>query len=569
MMVCEQRANQILGISRPSSDFEVLQLLENYIPTIIATLIEPFWVLLNRHLCVLQPFVELWEGKAKPSRSIDATYTSIPPQLVFWRALKSRHYILALMCVVSLLANLLAVGLGSLFNEDVTMTTSSSFFQPAFAPRFDNESVSGFGSYILNTLSAATVYQDPLYIVMANISSGTTLPAWISQEYYFQRYDLTTSSPVGTDGYYTLQTRGFGVNPNCTSGPTSTVPVNATFPDVESGECADLLDYAYATLRNNVYTRPSGGACIEYISGVTSSNGPDPCDLPLTFGWARTVDAQNDSAPMVASFAICRPFFQTAMFNLTVDADEKVISYNATSELKETLDYDDSELHTNSMLIYMNHQWKGNEDTYHNDSYTWDWMNYFAVLSSGNRDIVNPDYPVPDPDEWIPTIEDMYRRTFAVLLGLNEQLFEQTDRGSATTGTRHAQETRIFMEEASFIITMSVLAIDTLVALLFYYRVSIFVLPRMPTTLGSILAYMAPNRMMRPGRKARPMVSARTFSFGRYIAYDGQVQLGIEMDPHVVRIDPSSLTQRKGLLQRLRIKKVTETNNEVRDGTWL
>ncbi|KAH6892325.1 hypothetical protein B0T10DRAFT_401198 [Thelonectria olida] len=558
------------GLSRPSSNFEVLQLLENYIPTIIATLIEPFWVLLNRLLCVLQPFSELWEGKAKASRSIDATYTSIPPQLAFWRALKSRHYILSLVCVVSLLANLLAIGLGSLFNEDVTATTHPYSFQPAFAPRFNNESVYDFGSHVMSNLAATTIYQDPMYIVLANMSSGTTLPPWVSQEYYFQRYDLTASSPVGLHDYYKLQTRGFGVNPNCTSEPYSAIPVNATVEGtIAGGPCGDLIGAAKMEIRTPQMTRDSGICAIEYIATLTHSNGPEKCDMPLTMGWARTSKGEAENATVHASFAICRPFFQTAMFNITVDTDGKVISYNRTSELKRTLDYDDSELHTNGMFAHMNHQWNGDGDGYHNDTLTFDWMNYLVVLATGTRSHVDPNGPVPNPDDLIPTIEDIYRRTFVALLGLNEHLFDQTDRGSATMVTRHTQEIRIFMEDASFIITMAVLGIDTVVALIFYTRAVAFVLPRMPTTLGSIIAYMAPSRMMRSGNKITPGASTRTYSFGRYIAYDGQVQLGIEMDPHVVRVDPSSLTEKKGLLERVGIRKAKEVNNEVRDGTWL
>ncbi|KAK6440034.1 hypothetical protein LTR95_003733, partial [Oleoguttula sp. CCFEE 5521] len=43
------------GIALPSQNTIVRQILENYIPIAIATLMEPFWLVLNRQICMLQP----------------------------------------------------------------------------------------------------------------------------------------------------------------------------------------------------------------------------------------------------------------------------------------------------------------------------------------------------------------------------------------------------------------------------------------------------------------------------------------------------------------------------------
>ena len=102
-------------------------LLENYIPTVIATLIEPFWVLINRLLCLLQPIHELKGCKAKAKDSIDLNYCSLPPQLVIFKALRAHHFVLATVCSMALLANVLSIAFASLFHHNtVTVSTEVS-----------------------------------------------------------------------------------------------------------------------------------------------------------------------------------------------------------------------------------------------------------------------------------------------------------------------------------------------------------------------------------------------------------------------------------------------------------
>lgn len=100
-------------------------LLENYIPTAIATLIEPLWVLINRLLCLLQPIEELQGCKAKAKNSIDLNYSSLPPQLVLFKAIRTGHIVVATVCFMALLANVLSVAFAGLFHHDTTTVFQS------------------------------------------------------------------------------------------------------------------------------------------------------------------------------------------------------------------------------------------------------------------------------------------------------------------------------------------------------------------------------------------------------------------------------------------------------------
>ncbi|KAJ4201904.1 hypothetical protein NW767_006440 [Fusarium falciforme] len=572
----KQQEASLNGLIRPSENFEVLQLLENYIPTIFATLIEPFWVLLNRLLCVLQPFKDLWEGKTQAATSIDTTYTSIPPQLVFLRAIKSKHFVLVTVCAMALLANLLAVGLGSLFNENLMTATYPETMVPAFAPRFDNASVFDFFSFLNENLVTTNQYQDHMYVAMANISSGTILPPWISQEYYFQRYKFKNPDGNRTEDVYTVNTRGFGADANCTAVSAIKLPIYKEQIDryptkiKDESQCStvdDLIGFAGPEMRQAGNNRSTGISALEYSRTVDRTFGPAPCARSLTLGWGRNAAAENVNGTVEASFMICRPIFKTAMFNVTIDSSGHVISYKRTSELETSLKYADSGVHTDKIFQNVNHQW--NEDPrWHNDTTTRDWMNHLLMVTTGSRAALDPKKPVPDTKELIPAVSNIYRRVYAIMLGLNEQLFESNEKENSIIAIRHTRETRIFMEQASFIITMTVLAMNMVAALLFYIKAVAFVLPRMPTTLGSIIAYIAPSRLAAPGYRDAPGHSSRTISFGRYIGSDGEAHIGIEADPHVVPVNPLSLGVRNGFLGLFRKQPQTK-EQPIRSDTWL
>jgi hypothetical protein len=146
---------------------------ENYIPTVIATLIEPVWVMLNRLLCVLQPFEELRRGNAAASNFIELDYSSLPPQLVIFKALRKKHVALAVVCVMALLANVLAVGFGAMFNEMQTLVAvPQNFTQPCQALFRDIDPTVG----PWNVSAAVGGGWDQFYIAMSNLTAMTTMP---------------------------------------------------------------------------------------------------------------------------------------------------------------------------------------------------------------------------------------------------------------------------------------------------------------------------------------------------------------------------------------------------------
>ncbi|GJN85798.1 hypothetical protein PLIIFM63780_009372 [Purpureocillium lilacinum] len=562
------------GLARPSNSFEVLQLLENYIPTAFATLVEPFWVMLNRLLCVMQPFQDLWAGRARPSNSIETTYSAIPPQLTIWRAFKAGHFILVIVCVTTLVANLLGIGLGALFNENVTEAQYQQAFKPVLAPRFSNDSITAWttsGRY-LNTGE----YQDHTLFAMANLSTGTPLPPWVTPEYFFLPHDIVDAGAQLPTDTYTVQTRGFGANFNCTSLGFVSVPAGEAKQKLplDNRTCPDPMVYAVHMMRDRADPGVQDGPSAVQMSELVNDDWGayvSPCNGSYVLGWGRYNIPNKANGSAEFSGALCKPVFETALFNVTVDARGNVRSFNRATDLRSDLDIPDSDTLTNLVTRHASRYLRGTNYGWRNDTIAGSWMSYLMALTIGNREFLNGNTTVPDPAKLIPVVDNVYRRTFAILLGVGQRpLFHLPDTDATTTGTRSTQERRIFLDQPALIITLAVLSINVIVSVLFYARTTAFVLPRMPTSIGSILAYIAPSRVVTAPSSGGLGRQNRTYSFGRYVGVDGSVHVGIELDPRVVPIDPVALKgNSKQTSQRLAQLVFRRNRTTKKSDTWL
>ncbi|KFY83448.1 hypothetical protein V498_08068 [Pseudogymnoascus sp. VKM F-4517 (FW-2822)] len=318
------RITKFNGLVRPSSNPLVLSILENLVPTAFATINEPFWILLNRLLCVLQPFSDLRKGKAKPDATVDARYTSVPPQLAVWRALRSGHFLLATVCVMAISMNVLAVALSGIFNESVRDTNI-----PVTSTTIYNHALNGTPNIMESVTSFDSItYSDHFYATLANLRSNTSLPPWVDDSFFYLPFNLVNSEqPSGEqlsiDGYSAL-TRGFGVELTCEQifqeeGDDDTL----VFHQKDNGSIAELTIVHKLAGGGNVtcsssrdlknggfYTEPwTNDTCaFEVVATLQLSNDtgnslPDNgyCSSVVVAGWARIGPATPSTAQGASS----------------------------------------------------------------------------------------------------------------------------------------------------------------------------------------------------------------------------------------------------------------------------
>ena len=242
-----------VGLPIPTTNVTLQQLLLNYIPIVFATFLEPLWVFINRTLCILQPFNDLLVRDLQPSESTQLKYSSLPPQLIIWRAWKARHYLLVCVSTVAILMNVLAVTLGSVFVIQSTLTAQTLQSNFSFLPRFS-------GNY-----STLGQNQDQyLYIARTNLTKATPLPPWTAPEFYFLPVNLETTFPAEA---YEVLTTGFGVKSDCQqlSDPDPTTNVTSTL--ITNGT---LLDFRAS------YAPTDGGDAITCVAENSQQNYPGP-----------------------------------------------------------------------------------------------------------------------------------------------------------------------------------------------------------------------------------------------------------------------------------------------------
>ncbi|OBR11889.1 Phosphoribosylaminoimidazole-succinocarboxamide synthase [Colletotrichum higginsianum IMI 349063] len=503
-----------------------LQILENYIPTMFATLLEPFWVLVNRLLCIIQPFKDLWNGQRSANSSINARYTSVPPQLVIWRAAKSGHLVLVAICLLALLSNLLAVGLGGLFNEKPATINTTCEVQQTMRPSFNNDSVMSIDSQL--SFARSIAYESPFYIVMNNISQGTTLPPWVNKDYFFQPFTSVPGQEAEAEEL-TVRTRGFGVRPSCFVADTirsiGTGPVlNYTY--TRNGEpvpsCPTTFQENDLTLNRSFTGEPTGHGTAEVVRSFHRRGSRTPCEVPLVLSWSRTPSITKVDGEIETWHVVCEPIFTTSLFDVTVDRQGYVLRADHASEPSATLDDPLTTNNTDVISTYLNYiLGDGMPVRWHNDSLSREFMNYLLKIHPDNANNILDPLEKPDPLALLPSIESIYRQLWAIMLHLNPQFFNTFTEPVRISGTCRKTDIRIFMDSSALVISISVLALNVAVAVVLYGFTITHFLPRMPTTIGSVLAYMAPSRAVREYDGPDSLKGA-TFSFGRYVGDDGR-----------------------------------------------
>ena len=573
------------GITLPSQNRIVRQLLENYIPTIIATLIEPTWVVLNRLLCVLQPLQELRGGNALAKRSIELNYSSLPPQLVMFKALGAKHVLLAAVCSMALLSNLLAVAFSSIFNEDIaTMPIATNYTQP-YQALFG--SVDGYtGPW--NASAGTGAGLDQFYIAMSNLTSGTPMPAWTDDAAFYVPFTLPPSS--GISERFSAVTTAFGVDVDCRelrqgevdswslrvertvwqTSPEANLTVQLA--DEQLGHIDCFASYLTIANQGSAGECASISSALEVVTPIQAAEDAPPmvreaCRFWTVSAWFRNQGAQCTSDANATSYGLgddrgtviaCRPEFRSQAVKLEVSAAGMV---QAAAEVEHKGSNiaslfqgprDELLLQANNFLVGMSsgangQRWRGG--TWHNDSFPSDWNNLVMQKLAGGHDLLDPQVDVPDLQSAIALFSRTYKKLFAIWLSINhDRLLVPAEGGDLrATGSRLQQETRIFVVEPMFGLAITILSLFAITTVLLFARRPGRFLLRLPTTIASLVALFAASRALeddsaetktsRSPEQTDGVNEDKRFGYGSFLGTDRKIHIGIEREPLVTVVE--------------------------------
>lgn len=545
------RGQRHIGLPMPSDNSVVNQVVLNYVPIVLATFLEPFWVLLNRSLCVLKPFEELRMGDARASESLDVRYTSLPPQLTVWRALRARHFLLAAVCGISISANVLAVSLSGLFGTSIVTIESNGIFASQYLPIFNN--ING------------TDGSDHIYIAKSNFSDGTALPPWVSRDRFFLPFSLGSKSDFGNVQSYNGLTQGFGIDVKCDQVDLNT---QAFIQDAEDKFVVDQQGPKGNIVQCNGIAKAQGGqnnsvAALEVLETVATKDpnatkeDREVCETTLVAGFLRanlTVTFDNfktdntdiNPIPNITSinsasslWLTCRPTLRIADYEVIVDTNGRVQSYTRKASYSTDLAPHFTNNFNLSRLILITGRMIVSlpADTgpyWHNDTFVDSWFGYYVKSLTNSTRAIDPSMPVPAFDFVAPVVEDIYTRLFAIILGAHADWFLPAPPGTTVSGTMLVPCMRVFISRSMFIIAITLLCLNVAVAVAYYAKRPKRMLLEMPDTIASVLKLFDGSGLVAEKSSVKGWQKDWKFGYGRFVGIDGKPRLGIERRPFVV-----------------------------------
>jgi len=178
----------------------------SYSPTIAATLYESYLVLLGSFVSLLFPFRKLAQRNASAANSLAINYDRAPPHLLFFDAFKTRNFLLALLSVSILLANVLAVALGGLFHQsEIDINISSKAILMGSLDDLEQYNATVFSKYDIDA--------DHIYATTGERFGFKQRP-WTTDDLFYIPFADTSQEKLARLNY-TARTFAYGVNITC------------------------------------------------------------------------------------------------------------------------------------------------------------------------------------------------------------------------------------------------------------------------------------------------------------------------------------------------------------------
>ena len=558
----------------------VTQIIFSFVPTVIATLLEPFWVLVGRYLALYQPYTELRRGNASPDSSLGLKYTNIPPVLIAPRALRHGHIILFLASMTAIMANFLAVALGGIFDQGFKPLTSDLVVTYPFTTSINTEDQTEDQSRRAMAGTFAKDAEKHWLVVNTNVIEGTDLPPWVTGEFYFLPFEW---EPGNKSDLRTSMTQGYGGNLTCRllTGDTfqkismiegekklekkvdGMFGTNITIPISDGGSvrCENYVSMDTEWLKAG--THPFS---MEWVWHLKASNGSDQkavqaCNSLILAGWGRgeANRTESDSAgPFTYPFLtisttmqsnttiICSQQISTGEFQVTVDGEGHVKRSKLIGELK----YNDPKIfdHSTSVgdftaqlaMLFQTPPGKyGTFGTMHNDNSS-STFQHFIGEHLINKTLSDPANPSPSFEDAQHALSMVYKRFFTILLAQNQDtIFVPAGKvRRSEVGKLESLKPRMSMDPVMFYIAVIVLGFQIIAGAIIYASRPRCFLPRFPYNLVSEISFFHKSSALSDVTGTADMSSDMrsrhlkglgwTYGYGRFRGSDGKEHVGVE-----------------------------------------
>ena len=548
------------------------QIIFSFIPTVIATLLEPFWALVGRYLALYQPYIELRRGNASPDSSLGLKYTNIPPVLIAPRALRHGHIFLFLASMIVITANFLAVALGGIFDRSSQLLTSDIMVTYPFTTSINTEISRGNLGLAAGTF--AKEGGEHWMMINSNVVGGADLPPWVTDEFYFlpfeseqlgNKSDLRTSITQGYGGNLTCRLPAGNTPEQITKidewvdgGPIFGINVTAPISDGGSVGCSEKRWFNPELLSTGTHPFAVEWVWRLHAADTGDQKAVQACSSLILAGWGRgeteppvvkkdRVNHKKVSATMKTNTTIiCSQQISTGEFRVTVDSAGRVKRSQLIGELR----YDDPRIFNASTsvgnftaqlvsLLIQPTKYTLDFSTMHNDNSSHSFSQFLGEHLI-NKTLSDPATPSPSFEDAQLALSKFYKRFLTILLALNyDRVFVPAGEvHRSAVGKLESLKPRMSMDPAMFYIAVVILGFQLIAGVIIFASTPRRFLPRFPYSLVSEIGFFYSSSALSDVAGTANMNSAMrsrhlrrlggTYGYGRFRGSDGKSHVGIE-----------------------------------------
>jgi hypothetical protein len=420
--------------------------------------------------------------------------------------------------------------------------------------------------------------EDQFLVADSYLRQGIPLPAWTDESMFYLPF-VPEEDNTTTTNEVEARTRAFGAKLECTDlkfdksfqaginkrfstdeAIWPSVNITVTSNTGRAVKCTKMAPYMrqgpVSIASGSCVTGPSAAQLVFVLEPIVNATQADAevCMGSIVMGWLRnptgscgeikpvTLDEQS------STFVHCRPRLMTGFATVRVDSSgrlqKKVQNVTLDNDQPEGV-YSDNPVN----IIGQSNRYifKGDNPGWHNDSFSDDFMSYFVSHVANSSRLVDPKQGLPTFEDIEAPLKKAYSLLFAIWMGLNkDKLLAPSDTQSPQSlqGWRIDPEKRLFISTPMFAISEAIFCIYAIVAIIVYMRRPGQYLPRMPTSIASLIALFAASSAVvdmrgtsyldKKGRAQHlEKVNAR-YGYGSFIGGgDGRVHIGIEKSPFV------------------------------------
>ncbi|KAK6524393.1 hypothetical protein TWF281_011301 [Arthrobotrys megalospora] len=586
--------NKESGLPVLTNDSFAFNLIWAFIPTLVATLLEPMWASINRDISVLQPFYNLIKRNVPAKKSLSLKYQTIPVLLVA-RSFIARDFLLSLVSFMTALVSLLAVTLPGIFLVDTRAVGENLEFKPqAASPMIPT----GFWLWNTSRFGSETFdrFLDPFAAARANISEGVPLPAWSTREYVFLPVRPAQVS-MGDWEFYRVPTIGFrggmecrpiidGVNgeriafhpSNGTTTASFSIPNKYRGKPSELIPCGTVFGYRPPAITKNspdIYNIsfgrwpfPSINNTAELFEDNTEDNIPrysgdvkkrrvnfkretaaeaderreieELCRHIQPVSWSQRSYRRTSNKYIMdglpkETLLVCEPKVTVANFSVEVDRSGNIRSQRQVGASLNFSDYLENGFTETDFLFKIMQIF---EISSVGSFRTKDWPG--LLMTRLAKDTVNYN----NHTELGKLVDETSALSFSIFVGQNlEEFF--VDRDPAVNfmvnGKGFRYQKRVIMSGPLTIISLTILGLFCFTLSLVYGFRRRKYLPRQPTSLASIIAYCQESSLLdeisgtwalSTSQRQRHLENlGYRYGFGWYRGRDGLKRLGVDKEP--------------------------------------